>query len=376
MGEVPGQIVAVLTEMVGPSRHRTALAVQVALSMVAALMWQRGCLWRRRIAECSVLVAPLLCWFAPPSAPLRAAMAMVALLLVMRVADLRLDASNYRWRFRLLFVLADSDLRTHRPVKPHFDAEAWLRFVLGAAGAELALRLADAAVPLGAARLAATAAIAAGGGGTVEAVVGAVEGATVTAVDEGAIAAVSAALGSGAASPQWLHSLLWCVWCQLALLHCAGLLLVYSSVEGLTALARAIFAVFGRQAPRYHRDPILSVSLRDFWGARWNGVVHSWLARHVFARCVRRAGTGGAVTAAFAVSALLHFLIVAPAAGVFNGVLMAAFFLLQPLLLRWEKRLGVEAWSWPRARLWTLSVLWFTSPLFVFPALDAVVLRQ
>jgi hypothetical protein len=61
-----------------------------------------------------------------------------------------------------------------------------------------------------------------------------------------------------------------------------------------------------------------------------------------------------------------------PAVGFGWAAMMAAFFVLQLPFLWVERALGVARWRASRARVWTLTVLFVSSPLFVEPVLQIV----
>ncbi len=151
--------------------------------------------------------------------------------------------------------------------------------------------------------------------------------------------------------------------------HAAGLALAYFGVEGALRSFELIYRAFGLRPPAFHQHPILSASIAEFWGRRWNRVVGSWL----FSTFYRPVALGGsprlALLCAFAASALLHLYFTWAAVGLGWGLVMASFFLLQVPLLLLEASLKAPRWPRPLRRLWTLGWLTLTSPLFVAPTL-------
>ena len=74
--------------------------------------------------------------------------------------------------------------------------------------------------------------------------------------------------------------------------------------------------------------PILSTSLADFWGRRWNSGFRDLAHSFVFAPAARILGVAGATAAVFLVSGLIHDLVISvPARGGYGGPTL--YFLLQ-----------------------------------------------
>jgi alginate O-acetyltransferase complex protein AlgI len=123
----------------------------------------------------------------------------------------------------------------------------------------------------------------------------------------------------------------------------------------------------GYEIPPQYRAPILATSVTDFWSRRWNLNVRDWFHRNLFLplKTVRRPMLG--VVAAFGASALLHFWFIAVALGLYWGLMMASFFLIQAVFMLAEGRLRVRAS--PARRIWTIAAVAGTSPLFVEPCL-------
>jgi len=91
--------------------------------------------------------------------------------------------------------------------------------------------------------------------------------------------------------------------------------------------------------------PILAGSLADFWGRRWNTAFSTLAHRFVFRRFAPRIGTIGATLLVFAVSGVVHDLVISvPARGAYG--LPTLYFLIQATGLLFErsatgKRLGL-----------------------------------
>jgi hypothetical protein len=174
----------------------------------------------------------------------------------------------------------------------------------------------------------------------------------------GAAAALWLALFVAPTLPLWPGFLLRCA---------AGASFAYAGVEAALGLFLFVYRSGGLQPPSLHRQPILSTSIGEFWGRRWNRIVGSWLFgtfyRPLAARGYRLLG----VVAAFLASALLHLYFTI---GAEPALRMALFFLAQLPLLLLEMRLQQARWPGLARRAWTIGWLTLTSPLFVEPMLD------
>jgi hypothetical protein len=149
----------------------------------------------------------------------------------------------------------------------------------------------------------------------------------------------------------------------------AGLLACYAGVEAALRSFEFVYRCLGSRPPRLHDHPILSLSLAEFWGRRWNRVVGHWLFA-TFYRPLARAGRATAgVVAAFLGSALLHLYFTWAAIGVRWSLVMASFFLLQVPLVLLEAKLRQARWPQRWRRLWTVGCLVLCAPLFVEPTL-------
>lgn len=145
-----------------------------------------------------------------------------------------------------------------------------------------------------------------------------------------------------------------------------GLLAVVGLVQAVIDLVRLVHALFGVRVPPIQREPLLASSVREFWGRRWNRTVSDWLRKLTFIPFARRGRPGLGVVAAFAVSALFHFYIVVVPLGVFEGMVMAAFFLAQ-IPLVFIERVALTGASRFERRVFAIFALLATSPLFLAP---------
>jgi len=154
---------------------------------------------------------------------------------------------------------------------------------------------------------------------------------------------------------------------------CGGLstyAMIESTYHCATLVGRIVFRQPASAWPRLFHRPWLSTSLEEFWGVRWHQ-----LGRHLFvvfgARPVGALfGRPGAVMGAFAVSAVIHYIVVW---GFGNGsefVTVGGFFLLMGVGAVMEgafmRATGLRVRGW-FGWLWTMSwtILWGT---FMFDA--------
>lgn len=149
----------------------------------------------------------------------------------------------------------------------------------------------------------------------------------------------------------------------------AGLLACYFGVQGALRAFELVFRALGSQPPVLHDHPILSLSLAEFWGRRWNRVVGHWLFSTLYRPFALAGRAAAGVAAAFAGSALLHLYFTWAAIGLAWALVMASFFLLQVPLMLLEQKLEQARWPSLWRRVWTLGCLALTAPLFVEPTL-------
>ncbi len=146
----------------------------------------------------------------------------------------------------------------------------------------------------------------------------------------------------------------------------------YFVLEGWGRFWTSTPRFFGWEHPPLQRAPILSRSLSEFWGVRWNFVISRLLERNAYRPLANRRHPKLGVLAAFALSAVLHMYSTLPAAGALAAVWMGAFFLVHGVLSLVEARLRVRRWRPIAARAFVLGVFVVTSPLFAEPALRSL----
>ncbi|MBI5517747.1 MAG: hypothetical protein HY909_28505 [Deltaproteobacteria bacterium] len=161
-------------------------------------------------------------------------------------------------------------------------------------------------------------------------------------------------------------------WGPWALRQLLGTAFLYALVEVLLGTILLGYGLAGLRAPVLHRDPVLSRTLREFWGERWNRSIHESLWRHGFSPLARRGYGRAGIAVAFLASALLHVYLAAFAVDLRASLGVGLFFLAQGALVLVERRLGVPRWpSWAQ-RAWTVAALAGTVPLFLQGVLGAL----
>ena len=152
----------------------------------------------------------------------------------------------------------------------------------------------------------------------------------------------------------------------------AGIVLFYAMAEFASDLIRFCFLASGTAARPLFVTPVAARSLRDFWGKRWNRAVNAWLYRFIFLPLAHRYHPILGLICVFLVSAAGHAWVPLVALGVSAAFSVGAFFCLQGVFILAEDRLHVCAWPIPLARVWTLTILLLTSPLFIYPFLSLI----
>jgi hypothetical protein len=154
-----------------------------------------------------------------------------------------------------------------------------------------------------------------------------------------------------------------------ALRWSCGLVLCYAAIETVHTSILAIYRGFGLSFPRINDRPILSTTLAEFWGRRWNRAVSGWLHDNLFLPLARRRRATLGICAAFAASTALHFWFAWVPLDAVAGALMASYFVFHGVALPLERRLHVARRGLGARRVWTAAWIAVPSPLFVEPAL-------
>jgi hypothetical protein len=156
-----------------------------------------------------------------------------------------------------------------------------------------------------------------------------------------------------------------------AQMACA-LITAYALMEVVGELFRTLHRVAGVDVSPLQRDPILSCSVSEFWGERWNLPITRWLNEFFFRPWVRRGYPVTGITLAFMVSTALHAWLFFAVTGGRGALLAASFFLVQIPAVILERSFSIRQWPPVFRRLWTLGFLLITSPLFVWPLVRGV----
>jgi hypothetical protein len=149
----------------------------------------------------------------------------------------------------------------------------------------------------------------------------------------------------------------------------AGLLLCYGLIESVHSTLLILYRAVGIEHERINVFPVVSTTLVEFWGRRWNRVVAGWLRDYAFLPLARRGRAQLGIAAAFLGSTALHFWSAAVPLGVASGLTMGSFFVVHGAALMLERRLDVVHWPTRSQRAWTIAIVVVTSPLFVEPML-------
>lgn len=162
--------------------------------------------------------------------------------------------------------------------------------------------------------------------------------------------------------------------CPGVLLRWLGGAIAAGAFAGMTTAALPLLGcVFGVSMPPLMQSPWRSATVDEFWGRRWNVWTSAKMFRPVFRAVLSRHGFATALAATFAFSGVTHALMAFLALGKWPvSLACGVFFLVQPVLMAVEHRLGVRRWPVAAARAWTLTVLLVISPLFIEPALQVI----
>jgi Membrane bound O-acyl transferase family len=245
----------------------------------------------------------------PEHVGLRFFTAMGTVMVVIRTADLLRDRRRWSWRRRAWLMLSVWDSRQAIFVEDRFDLRAWL-----------------------------------------------------SALGFGVLAMALGVVAWWASSQPVTATMLLLRWL-------AGGLFAYATFDALHALLIGLNRMLAVVVPPFHRHPLRSRSLAEFWGERWNLIIHQALARHVFMPFARRRHAKLGFMLAFLASAAIHFWLMFAALNAVVALCMGAFFLVQGVLIGVERRLGVRQWQPRWGHVWTVLAILLPSPLFTEPLL-------
>jgi hypothetical protein len=140
----------------------------------------------------------------------------------------------------------------------------------------------------------------------------------------------------------------------------------------VTAAHRIVTALLGALVPPLFDSPHRSTTLVEYWTKRWNLPASQALHRYIF-KPIARYGAEPALFGTFIVSAVGHALLAEVARqNRTAGLMTGAFFLVQPLFIAVERRIGVRKWTSLAGWAWTITVLGISSPLLVEPLVQIV----
>ncbi len=135
---------------------------------------------------------------------------------------------------------------------------------------------------------------------------------------------------------------------------------------GLFRLLADWWTVNGWNAPALMKAPLLTLSLSDFWGKRWNRAFRDLTHRFLFRPLTKLLNPAHALLSGFLVSGLVHELVITvPAGGGYGGP--TVYFLIQGFGILGEKHLWPDS-SPQFARILTVVCLFAPLPL-LFPPL-------
>ncbi len=133
---------------------------------------------------------------------------------------------------------------------------------------------------------------------------------------------------------------------------------------GAFHLLSVLWRKLGINAPPIMRNPIFATSLAEFWGKRWNTAFHELASRYTFRPLRRATNPAVATLLVFALSGLIHDLVISvPARG--GYALPTAYFLLQGLGTVGERtHLGRRLGLGRGVRGWIFAIVVTAGPAF------------
>mgnify|MGYP001596851415 CR=1 FL=1 len=135
---------------------------------------------------------------------------------------------------------------------------------------------------------------------------------------------------------------------------------------GLFNIAAGAWRALGIDADSLFRAPLLSTTLKEFWGRRWNLAFSEMTAAGVYRPVSGLAGRRAGIAAAFLASGLLHELAISgPVKAGFGLPLL--YFAIHAVAMLVEPRLPLERHPW-LGRAWTTAWLLLPLPLLFHPA--------
>ncbi len=131
---------------------------------------------------------------------------------------------------------------------------------------------------------------------------------------------------------------------------------------GLFHLLSCFWRWRGIDAKPLMRRPLLSRSVGEFWGQRWNTAFRDLTHRFLFAPLMRCVGPRWAIVVGFFVSGVVHELVITvPARGGYG--LPTLYFIWQGIAMLLERAVPFRRW---RGRAWTIAAVALPAPM-LFP---------
>jgi hypothetical protein len=148
-----------------------------------------------------------------------------------------------------------------------------------------------------------------------------------------------------------------------------GVVFVYSAIEAGYSYFGAHYRSLGFETPPLHVLPIASTSIKELWGVRWARPVSAWIRETCFRPLARHGYPGLGLMLGFVVSAFMHGYPVLVALDASMAATMLAYFVVQGVFVLFERLAGIARWPSVARRVWTVSMMVASSPLFVEPTL-------
>lgn len=158
----------------------------------------------------------------------------------------------------------------------------------------------------------------------------------------------------------------------LALRWSAGLVLAYAVTEVAYRGIEEVIRALGFDVYAFHRTPAAALSVKEFWGERWNRTVMAVLREHCLRPLAKRGYVRLGLLAAFVASAVLHAYLAIVSVGIVMALVTFAYFVVQGVAVLFEIAIRVDKRTRFVRRVWTLAFMIATSPLFVEPALRVI----
>lgn len=156
---------------------------------------------------------------------------------------------------------------------------------------------------------------------------------------------------------------------RLALRWLGGLLFAYALTDVAYGGSEVLFRALGFDLYELHRAPAASLSVKEFWGDRWNRTVSAWFREHCLKPLAKITNAKIGMLGAFVVSGIIHAYLVLVASTVTLAFVMIGYFVLQAVFVFFEIALHENRWSPTLRRVWTLFLMIVSSPAFIEPAL-------